>query len=103
MADQYRGGCSNNRSRCLVRLDSLGLREGVWWQGLLLGLHDGHVVWQRLLGASLASGVERQHDLHLNSKNALPQKDVPAGRVNVVIDGVNVVIDGVSRVDHQAI
>ena len=33
---------------------------------------------------------------YLNSKNALPQEDVPAGRVDVVIDGV-------SRVDHQAV
>ena len=33
---------------------------------------------------------------YLNSKDTLPQEDVPAGRVNVVIDGV-------SRVDHQAV
>ena len=33
---------------------------------------------------------------YLNSKDTLPQEDVPAGRVNVVIDGV-------SGVDHQAV
>merc|ERR1719150_2246369 len=80
----------------LVRLGGLGLREGVGWQGLLLGLHDGHVVGKRLLGPGLASGVERQHDLDLDSKNTLPQEDVPAR-------GVDVVVDGVSGVDHQAV
>ena len=33
---------------------------------------------------------------YLNSKNALPQEDVPAS-------GVNVVIDRVSGVDHQTV
>ena len=35
-------------------------------------------------------------ETYLNSENALPQEDVPAG-------GVDVVIDGISRVDHQPV
>merc|ERR1711882_18020 len=59
-------------------------------------IHDRHVVWQRLLGSSLAGGVERQHNLDLDSKHTLPQENVSASRVDVVVDGV-------SRVDHETV
>ena len=52
----------------LVRLGGLGLREGVGGQGLLLGLHDGHVVGQRPLGSDLAGGIPGQHNLDLQQR-----------------------------------
>ena len=52
-------------NRLLVRLCSLGLREGVGRKSLLLRLHDRHMVGQRLLGANLTAGVPGQHNLNL--------------------------------------
>merc|ERR1719291_258368 len=80
----------------LVRLGGLGLREGVGGQSLLLGLHDGHVVGQRLLGADLAAGIPRQHDLDLDAEHPLPEQDVSAGHVHILVDGI-------SGVDHQTV
>ena len=48
-----------------VGLLHLGLGEGAGGQDLVLGLHDGDVVGQGLLGAHLAVGVPREHDLDL--------------------------------------
>merc|ERR1712019_174542 len=80
----------------LVRLGSLGLRERVGWQSLLLRLHDGDVVGQRPLRSNLAAGVPGQHNLDLDSQDSLPEEDVSAGHVDVLIDGI-------SGVDHQTV
>ena len=55
----------------LVGLGSLGLREGVGGQSLLLGLHDGHVVGQRPLRSNLATGVPGQHNLDLQQREGV--------------------------------
>merc|ERR1712062_497097 len=80
----------------LVRLRSLGLREGVGWQSLLLGLYDGHVVGERPLGSNLAGGIPGQHNLDLDSQDALSEENVSAGHVHVLVDGI-------SGVDHQTV
>merc|ERR1712019_279169 len=80
----------------LVRLGSLGLRERVGWQSLLLWLHDGDVVGQRPLRSNLTAGVPGQHNLDLDSQDALSEENVPAGHVHVLVDGI-------SGVDHQTV
>merc|ERR1712062_960459 len=80
----------------LVRLRSLGLREGVGWQSLLLGLHNGDVVGERPLGSNLAGGIPGQHNLDLDPQDALSEENVSAGHVHVLVDGI-------SGVDHQTV
>merc|ERR1712176_1036761 len=82
MDDRRQCHCQTLDWARLVWLGCLGLREGV----------EG----QRLLGSNLAIGVPRQHDLHLDTQNTLPQQHVPAGSVHVVVARV-------SRVDHEAV
>ena len=65
-AARCRGGCGG-----VCRLLQLGLREGAGGQHLLLGLDNGDVVGQRLLGAHLAVRVPGKHDLDLDAKHAL--------------------------------
>ncbi len=89
-----RGGSASGR--CRVGLLRLGFRVGVLRQHLLLGLHDAHVIRQRLPRSHLAIGIPGQHDFHLDAEDALSEEDMPAGRVHVVIGRV-------SRVDHQTI
>ena len=52
----------------------LGLGEWAGGQHLLLGLDDGDVVGQRLLGTHLAVGVPRKHDLDLDAEHALKRE-----------------------------
>merc|ERR1719305_2063807 len=49
-----------------------------------------------LLGADLAAGIPRQHDLDLDTEHTLSEQDVSAGHVHVLIDRV-------SGVDHQTV
>merc|ERR1719305_1407055 len=49
-----------------------------------------------LLGADLAAGIPRQHDLDLDTEHTLSEQDVSAGHVHVLVDGV-------SGVDHQTV
>jgi len=50
-------------------LGALLLRGGRGGDGLVLGLHDAHVVGEGLLGADLTAGVPGQHDLHLDAQH----------------------------------
>jgi len=74
------------------------LHVGGWVSGedLLLGLHNGNVVWQGLLGSSLAIRVPRQHDLYFDSKYSLSEE-------HVTRSGVNIIVGGLSGVDHQTV
>merc|ERR1719500_2334081 len=81
---------------CLVWLHCLGQRPRVWWESLLLGLHNRHVVRQGLLGTNLACWVPGQHNLHLDPQDSLSEQHVSASHVHIVIHRV-------SRVDHQTV
>ena len=62
-------GLWGSRSAPFGGLGTLLFAVGVWGGGLVLGLHDGHVVRQRAAGADLAAGIPRQHDLHLDAQH----------------------------------
>jgi hypothetical protein len=54
----------------------------------LLGLVDGNLVGQGGLGAGLARGVVRKHNLHLETKDTLAEEKVADSIVDIVADGV---------------
>lgn len=45
------------------------LGDGCGGVRLVLGLHDADVVWKRLLGANLPTGIPGEHDLHLDAEH----------------------------------
>lgn len=75
---------------------SLGFRVGIGRDDFILGLDNGDVVGQGLLGSGFAGWVIGQHNLNLDAQNTLPQEDVSAG-------GIDIVVAGVTAVDHEAI
>ena len=71
------------KSLLLLRLGVRG--SGV---GLVLRILDGDNIRQSGLGAVLAGGVLRQHDLHLQTKHALAEVDVADGDINELLHRV---------------
>eukprot|EP00170_Pyropia_yezoensis_P001646 contig_7116_g1650 len=70
--------------------------SGYGQDNVLLWLQNGNDIRQRLLGASPAGRVPRQHNLDLDAQHPLPKHDV-AVRV------VHILLDWVARRDHVAV
>jgi len=73
-------------------VDGRGLKDRL----LLLGVDDGDGIRKSLLGAALALGIGAPHDLDLNTKDTLSEKDVAGSAVNEVERGL-------TGVDHEAV
>ena len=58
----------------------LSFGEGLGGDDLFLGLDDGNVVGEGLLGTHLAIGIPGQHNLDLDAQDSLPQEDVSANK-----------------------
>lgn len=91
--------CHSLLFRLLLSRNGLGavvLRHGLHDGLLFLGLDDGDVVGEGLLGTCLAFGIGAAHDLDLDTEDTLSEENVTSG----VIDEVACWL---TRMDHEAV
>lgn len=77
-------------------LSAVVLAHGLDNRSLLLGVDDGNGIGERLLGAGLALRVGTAHDLDLDTKDTLTEKDVAGGAVDEILSGL-------TGVNHEAV